>query len=434
MNDTIVKVYNKIFDNDIVRNISLTLLLFFAGLIYSRQHLVMLNIPFIDKIIIVIFGVLFLINIIVVIINHFHSMRSFYEMNRYWIPLLAIILIKYFILFSQLLYSLVINREYYDGQIFRIIMDYPIYSHIKNVIKFIINFAMIFILTERINNFSKLNLSINAFGFGCVSAPIIGLLFFSDLIGKRIINVNGVYFSGSFWNASVIAFISSAWLLIGNLHNKKNKLMKLINIFMAIIMFIGGIAGLSRAIVVSGFISILIYLICLKDIKKLFKIVVIVIIVILIVQFQFGFILENFKTRLERKGKIWNDGRIDIWKDYIEDIQSFFILGEPIEGNKIFSKTGQGPHSVLLNWWSQFGIFAAIAFIWLMWGILKSASNIYNNLSIEQGAAVYAWLFAYLSLAMINETGYRELPFYTAIGIIFAWGNLATNKLIMLKE
>jgi len=65
--------------------------------------------------------------------------------------------------------------------------------------------------------------------------------------------------------------------------------------------------------------------------------------------------------------------------------------------------------------------FAAIAFIWLIWGIWKSASDIYN-LSIEQGAAVFAWLFAYLSLAMINETGYKELPFYAAMGILFAWG------------
>jgi len=29
---------------------------------------------------------------------------------------------------------------------------------------------------------------------------------------------------------------------------------------------------------------------------------------------------------------------------------------------------------------------------------------------------------------MINETGYKELPFYAAMGILFAWGNLAKSK------
>ena len=431
MNNTIAKIYNKIFDNDFCENTSLILLLFFTGLINSRRHIAMFKIPFLEVIIILIFGLLFVLNILMIIFKCFIYKESPYVTDKYWKPLIIIILLKYIIIFSQILYSFLINKLTSDVQTLSLAANYPINSHVNNLIKFIINFTMIAILTTRIDNFCKLNLSISAFGLGCAIAPIIGLIFFPNLIGRRISYVNGIFFAGSFWNASVIAFVSSGWLLISTLKNIEKPFGKFINLFLAVIMFVGGIAGLSRAIVVSGFISMLIYVICLKDIKKLFKIIAILIILVLIIQSQFGIIFENFKLRLQKKGDIRNEGRIKIWKDYLEDIKTFFILGEPVEGYKVFSKTGKGPHSILLNWWSQFGVFAVLAFIWFMCGVWKSASYIYKNMTIQQGAAIFAWLFGYLSLAMINETGYRELPFYAAMGIIFAWGNLVKRKTTM---
>jgi len=425
MSNTIVKIYNKIYDNDLFQNGSLTLLLFFVGLVNSRRHLSILKIPFINRIILIIFAALLAVNLFIIVINHFRYKELYYKIgiNKYWQPLIIIILVKYLILFLQVTYTIITHKLTIDN----LIADYPIYWHVVNMIRIIVNFTIIFILISRIDNFSKLNSSIGAFGLGCLIAPVLGFIFFPNLIGKRISDVNGVYFAGSFWNASVIAFVSSAWLLIGNICNNQNKLKKYIYLLMAMTMFVGGIAGLSRAIVVSGVVSLLVYIICLRDIKKILKIIALLLIFILVVQLQFGIIFENFKARLKSISGIRNEGRIKIWKDYLEDINDFFILGEPLEGYRIFSKIGQVPHSVLLSWWSQFGVFAAIAFIWLIWGIWKSASDIYN-LSIEQGAAVFAWLFAYLSLAMINETGYKELPFYAAMGILFAWGNLAKSK------
>ncbi len=433
MNETIPKIFDNLFD--FFQKKSLSLLVFFVGLLNSRRHIAMLNIPFIDKIIIILFTVLLIINFFIIFINYFHSKKSFLkiEINKYWLPLILIVLLKYLILFLQILY-IFINKISYNNLTINLFSNYPIYSHIKNMLRFIVNFFIIFILTSRIDSFSKLSSTIDAFGFGCSVAPIIGLVFFPNLIGKRISDVGGVFFSGSIWNASVIAFVSVGWLLFGNIYNNDNRLKKFLYLLIPIIMFVGGIAGLSRAIVVSGFVSLLIYIICLKDLKKLIKIIAILIILIIIIQLQFGIIFENFKERLKAKSKISNEGRIQLWKDYLEDIKSFFFLGESIEGYLIFSKTEQGPHSVILNWWSQFGIIAVIAFIWLMWGIWKSATYIYKNLGVEKGAAVYAWIFAYLTLAMINETGYREFPFYTAMGIIFAWGNLAKNKSTEDKE
>lgn len=430
MKNITAKIHNRIFNNELLQNVSLTLLLFFAGLVNSRRHIAMINIPLIDKIIFILFGVLFIINVFTITINYFHSRGEFFRINKYWLPLIIIILLKYIILFSQAFYSFITNKQTTTVQIINFLVEYRIFSHIKYLIKLMINLIIISILAIRIDNFSKLNSSIAAFGLGSAIAPIVGLIFFPDLIGRRISDVNGVYFAGSFWNMSVIAFVSSAWLLIGNAHSKENRLKKYIYLFLVMTMFFGGIAGLSRGIVVSGFVSTLVYIICLRDIKKLFKIVAILVVLILIIQLQFGVVFEKLKHRLDRLANIKNEARINIWKDYIEDIKSFFILGASIEGHKVFSKTGHGPHSVLLNWWSQFGIFAVIGFIWLIWGIWKSASFIYKNLSVEQGAAVYAWLFAYLSLSMINETGFNELPFYTAMGIIFAWGNLAKRYII----
>ena len=58
MSNTIVKIYNKIYDNDLFQNGSLTLLLFFVGLVNSRRHLSILKIPFINRIILIIFALL----------------------------------------------------------------------------------------------------------------------------------------------------------------------------------------------------------------------------------------------------------------------------------------------------------------------------------------------------------------------------------------
>jgi len=90
--------------------------------------------------------------------------------------------------------------------------------------------------------------------------------------------------------------------------------------------------------VVSGVVSLLVYIICLRDIKKILKIIALLLIFILVVQLQFGIIIENFKERFKSISGIRNEGRIKIWKDYLEDINDFFILGNLLKDIESFRR------------------------------------------------------------------------------------------------
>src|SRR5690606_17721858 len=111
MKNITAKIHNRIFNNELLQNVSLTLLLFFAGLVNSRRHIAMINIPLIDKIIFILFGVLFIINVFTIIINYFYSRGAFFRINKYWLPLIIIILLKYLIMFSQAFYSFITNKQ-----------------------------------------------------------------------------------------------------------------------------------------------------------------------------------------------------------------------------------------------------------------------------------------------------------------------------------
>src|SRR5690606_36677579 len=116
--------------------------------------------------------------------------------------------------------------------------------------------------------------------------------------------------------------------------------------------------------------------------------------------------------------------RIEIWRDYMEDITKYIFFGE-IEGNyTIYSVTRQGPHSVLFNWLVQFGLLALIGFLFLIKGLFNSVKKIKNKFPIETSAAIYAWIAAYLAVAMINETGFEQLTIFAGFGIILGWGNI----------
>src|SRR5690606_5296745 len=112
----------------------------------------------------------------------------------------------------------------------------------------------------------------------------------------------------------------------------------------------GGIAGLSRAILLSILISIMVYLFFSKKIKKYLKTIILGLIIFTVIIFFFPTVYSNFSERLDDGLNVEEEPRIEIWRDYMEDITEYIFFGE-IEGNyTIYSVTRQGPHSVLFNW------------------------------------------------------------------------------------
>src|SRR5699024_7329090 len=135
-----------------------------------------------------------------------------------------------------------------------------------------------------------------------------------------------------------------------------------------------------RAIVVSIILSVFIYLLVSNNLRKYIKSIVILIILLVIMSILFSDVIENFTNRLDGGIDIKEEARVDIWTDYIKNIPDYFFFGE-IEGNyKRYSSSSKefGPHSVMLNWFVQYGIIGLIGFLYLIYGILRSIKKVYQ--------------------------------------------------------
>ena len=377
------------------------LLAFFAGAYNSRQYMPLLRIPAFENIFVIFLLLLILLNLWWISAEILLRKRTKYENRRYWLPILIVIVSKN-LLFLLQDYSMF--REFHLGSFSRFMMD----------------ISLMAIFSLRISNWKKLEYSVMFFGIGCAIAPLIGFLFFPHMIASRSQWVGGNFFNGGFWNSSVIGFIASAWLLIalGNIKQRKH-----LSIILALLMCLGGLAGLSRAILLSTIVSTSWYVMKNRNIKTSLLAFFTVMIFLVVAFSLFGDLTSSLLARLNIAG-IGNEARLIIWKGYINKIEEFFLWGAPIQGHRIYSPTGHDPHSVLLNWLSQYGILGLVSFLWLIWGLLKSAKIASMNINESSGNALLTWIIAYLSLAIINETGFVEPSFYAAMGIILAWGNI----------
>src|SRR5699024_8153975 len=176
------------------------------------------------------------------------------------------------------------------------------------------------------------------------------------------------------------------------------------------------------AIFVSIVLSMFVYLVVSNNFKKYIKSIIIIIVVAGVVSFLFKDVINSFSSRIDGGIKIEEEARVDIWMDYLTNIPDYFMFGE-IEGNyKKYSSSIKkfGPHSVVLNWFVQFGVLALIGFLYLMYGILKSFKSVYRHQSKELGAVVIAWFVAYILLYFINVLGFVYLYVFVLIVIVFA--------------
>lgn len=385
-------------------------MLFIIGFLNSKPYFDFMGYSLFPQLLMLVIYFTTLFLLFLTVMNIMFKRKNYILSSKYWLVLALALLFKYFLLFVQFPSSFLPGHENF----------YPMLTNLINVF-------VVFILVESIKTMRDLRLSIWAFGIGAFLSTMIPILLFPEYIGLRANEINGFKISGGFWNQSIISYMSVGWLLLFLSNYEKNKFYKVNAFLMFIIIIIGGMFGLSRAILLSVIMSTFVYLIVSNNLRKYIKSILAITVLVGIGLFLFKDVVESFSDRVDGGLQIEEEARIDIWKDYIKNIPDYFLFGE-IEGDyKKYSSSVKkfGPHSVILNWLVQFGVLGLLGFLFLMYGILKSIKNIYYYHSKEFGSIVIAWFVAYMSIAAINETGFDQLSVFAAIGIILAWGNIA---------
>lgn len=324
----------------------------------------------------------------------------------YWFLPLFAVLLKFLILFLQNPYWLMPKGKFFP-----------------DVVDFILNFSILILIASLASSYEGIKVTIWGLGLGAAFSALIPFLMFPEMIGSRPINVQGYEFTGGFWNSAVISYISIGWLLFALSTLERSKFIRFFLISLFLIIAFGGIAGLSRATLLSVIVSVCIYLLFAKKIRQYLKVILISVIITALVINLFPEVLINFGERLDGGLNIEEEPRTDIWLDYFEDLPEYMFFGA-LDGNyKKYSVREMGPHSVILNWLVQYGILGLVGFIILIIGLIKSINSVREFHSRETYASLYAWLGSYLSVAIINETGFKQLTVFAAFGIILAWGN-----------
>lgn len=394
----------------------IVMLMFIVGLLNSNIYFDFMGLNTFTSVLSILFYGLLGFMCFIVILSYFYKKNlSIFQQFPYLLILFIAVLFKSFILFIQLPSSIL-----------------PGGSNFDLLITILINLFLIIVLIRNVYSMYYIKASVWSFGIGASFSAIIPFLYYPEMIGQRTSLINDYVFTGAFWNAGVISYISVGWLLIALSTNEKSKTKKIVLISIFVLIASAGLSGLSRGTLMSLIISVIVYLVMSNNFIKYIKVIVFTSILLVVSFFVFQDTVENFAERIDNQN-IKDESRIVIWKDYIEDISDYFILGE-IEGNHTkYSITGHAPHSVLLNWFTQFGVFALIGFCMLLLGVLKSINDIRLFQSKQAAAALYAWLAAYLSIGLINETGFKQLAVFGGIGIILAWGNIVNMQKSNIK-
>lgn len=395
------------------------LLIFIVGLFNSTPFIRYMGYNSINRIISVLFYLSLFFLCTVIILDFLYNRRKLYRnsFTWYWVILFISVSFKFALYFIQS------PRSIFPGG-----------SHFSNIVTHMTNLLLIWVLIINIKNIRSLKQVIWGFGLGALFSAFIPLVFFPEMIGSRTIHINNYVFTGGFWNSAVISYMSVGWLLVAIAILEKSKIKRWILLISFFLLLFAGLAGLSRATLLSLLTSVFVYLLTSRKFVRYLRTILISIVAIFLLSAFFQDVMENFGNRLDGGLNIREESRVEIWKDYIEDIPSYFIIGES-EGNyKKYSATYQGPHSVILNWFVQFGILAVLGFLCLILGLFNATKVISKKYNKNVAPALYAWIIAYLSIAMINETGFDQLSVFGGMGIILAWGNIISSSYSDCKE
>lgn len=287
----------------------------------------------------------------------------------------------------------------------------------RNLITALLCMAVIVLGINDKDDFKKV---VWSFGIGAGISALILLVLFPEMIGYRSGWVNGVHFRGGFWNYTLISFASAGWILIALSKNSLKKHTRLLSYFIFLITWFGAFAGLSRTLLLMSFTGITAYLLYIRKFKALFKVGILILVLYTIAFIFFPDVVALFDDRINLgQGSYQNDGRVVIWKNYIDSISEYFIVGA-LGDYRDFNPYGHGPHSVFLNWLVQYGIIGLGGFVYLIWGLLKEIRKV-TKYSRAEAALLLAWLASYLTLSSINQTGFIEASIYVGFGIILTW-------------
>lgn len=395
----------------------IAVLMFLVGILNSRPYLNYMGHNRLTILLLLVFYILLVLMFMYSVLDFLYKGKKLTFVHStipYWSLLAIAVVLKFYIIFIQSPGSVLPT-----GKNFTYFL-----THLGNVM-------LVIVLITNIYDISHVRKGIWAFGIGASFSAIIPLLFFPEMIGSRLSLVDDYVFSGAFWNSAVISYMSVGWLLIALLVNEKSKIKRGLLLGIFIILILASLAGLSRATLLSVVVSVLVYLLFSKNLVRYIRTIIVLIFISIVITTLFQDVIDNFERRLDGGINISDESRVDIWKDYIKDIPDYFILGELENNYKKYSITEHGPHSVVLNWFTQFGILALVGFFVLLFGLLKYIRKIGKSHSKHVEAVLYAWLAAYLSIALMNETGFKELSIYGGIGIILAWGNIINRRRVI---
>lgn len=408
MNQKSIEINIKKRNNHYIKIIYI--LIFLVGILNSQEYIINLGYRHLSNGIQVFIYILILIMFFLMLVDFSYRIGRFkFYSFPYWRILSLAIIFKLFILFIQNPQDFFVGGKFF-------------YRYIS----YMLNISLLIVLAKVIQTQNEVKNVVLALGLGTVLSAIIPFIFYPEMIGVRIGTAYNI--NGSFWNYSLISFISVGWLLIAVTSFYKSKIIKLISSAIVILLILASLAGLSRAALVSFMLSFIIYLFFTKKFFKNLKYLGAIAIVLILMINIFPEVINNFQGRLDGGIVVQEEARMKIWKEYIADIPNYFLFGQ-IQGDyTIYSSSGNPPHSVLLNWLVQFGILGFTGFIVLFIGVIKSIRSISQFSETQVVAGLYAWLVSYFSVALINETGFSELSVFAAIGIILAWGNISKKS------
>ncbi len=250
-----------------------------------------------------------------------------------------------------------------------------------------------------------------------------------DLIGLRLVLVDNVFFGGGFWNIGVRGFLAFGWLWILMYFDKSQSNRKLF-LAAAIISVVSGCFGVSRAIIVSVSMAILFYILFNIKSTRPIKVILTVAICVFAVYLFFGntFIdafIDRFKN-LNDVSSLEEESRFLIWKSYLSNISDYLFFGAPIGSYFRYAIPPKfcSPHSSPMLWLVQYGVFALIAYLSLLWKIVRNSKLLNKDISHN----ILLWLITYISITFINESGYFTTETYIGLALVFSTINIYLSE------
>ena len=265
---------------------------------------------------------------------------------------------------------------------------------------------------------------------GCAVAPAIGFIFFPNMVGTRVAVVEGVSFSGGFWNSSIVGMVTTFWFSLCLMEYYFKKQAVLLWLLLGVIIM-GALVGLSRTAFVSLGSSLLVYFFLSRSFSKRIWLLLLFLAVSILILRNFDLVLYNMQSRLGQHSNLLNESRILIWQDYLAHISEYWMFGVSTEGYRVFSMEYMGPHSIFLNWLVRFGIVGLLGFLWLLYGVFLSVKKIRVYFSRERYARVMAWTVSYITLVAYNETGFQVPSLYAIFAFIFVLAEIGQEKQVV---